>query len=58
MELYELNKYRDEKDHQMSKGHLTAHDREKTAYHRYGFLNTEDKMYHSPERPETMEGEY
>jgi len=25
---------------------------------RYGFLDQEDKQYHSPERPETMEGEY
>ena len=60
MNLHEVNNYRAEKDHHMKNGHLSAADRNEMAQympHRYGFLDKEDKQYHSPERPETMEGE-
>lgn len=58
MNLYELEMYRNHKDHEMRKGHLSKSDREMSNPARYGFLNQEDKQYHSPERPEIMEGEY
>ncbi len=58
MDLHELNQYRDGKDHEMRNGHLSADDRAEMYRPRYGFLNQEDKQYHSPERPQTMEGEY
>lgn len=58
MDMHELHKYRVEKDHQMRYGHLSKEDRDEKAFHRYGFLDSEDKQYHSPERPQTMEGEY
>ena len=58
MNMHDLHRYQVEKDHQMRNGHLTKADADTRAYHRYGFLNQEDKQYHSPPTPETMEGEY
>ncbi len=62
MKLHDVEMYRAEKEHHMKHGHLSAEDREELAQHklphRYGFLDKEDKQYHSPERPMTMEGEY
>ena len=61
MDMNELNRYRAEKDHHMKHGHLSPADREEMARympHRYGFLDKEDKQYHSPEHPTPMEGEY
>ena len=55
--MHELHKYRLEKDHQMRNGHLSEEDKNNKAYHRYGFLDSEDKQYHSPEHPETLEHE-
>lgn len=47
MDMNELNKYRDERDHQSRYGHLNEKDRSEIAYHRYG-KNPGDKDYHSP----------
>lgn len=60
MNLHDVNQYREEKDHHMRHGHMSKEDRHaRTEFgRRYGFLNQEDKHYHSPDRPEPMEGEY
>lgn len=48
MHISEVEKYRKERDHQARHGHLSAKDRDETAYHRYG-ADKFDKNYHSPE---------
>lgn len=58
MNMHDLHKIRMNKDHEMRNGHLSKDDRDMRNPVRYGFLDAEDKQYHSPERPEPMEGEY
>ena len=58
MDMHELHKYRVEKDHEARYGHLAPHEREERRPTRFGYLDQEDKQYHSPERPRPMEGEY
>lgn len=48
MHISEVEKYRQEKEHEMRNGHLSKNDREQIAYHRYGG-DMADKNYHSPE---------
>lgn len=54
--MHELYRYHLNKEHEMRNGHLSADDRANRI--RYGFLNSEDKQYHSPERPQALEGEH
>ena len=56
MNLHEVNKMREEREHEMRHGHLSKHDREKVAYHRMrpgGW--PDEKGYHSPEENEGID---
>ena len=48
MHISEVEKYRQERDHQMRHGHLSARDRDSIAYHR-AYQDLHGKNYHSPE---------
>lgn len=57
MNLHEIHAHRMNKEHHMRHGHLTHEERMESHPLRYGFLDKEDKQYHSPEHVQTMEKE-
>jgi|GEM_PF-5066055 len=55
MDMNDLHRHRLNKDHEMKNGHLSKQDRDEINWHRFEFLDKEDKQYHSPDRPPMQE---